>query len=149
MVAGVNGHRKRQMSYTENQQTLFPFPLFIDARGSRLTYNQNTGTSQLYNYKYLQQATYELGSAPSWPTGVERLVTHKRSRGHPELLTTTYASKTLSNFTYNLRNTRKTLSMIQAIITSHNLLQVYAISRTTWAQESPLPSAWNRGTPSP
>ena len=50
----VNGHRKRRMSYTENQQTLFLFPLFIDARGSRLTYNQNTGTSQLYNYKYLQ-----------------------------------------------------------------------------------------------
>ena len=52
------------MSYTENQQTLFLFPLFIDARGSRLTYNQNTGTLQLYNYKYLQQATYDLGSAP-------------------------------------------------------------------------------------
>ena len=95
-IVYVNGHRKRQMSYTENQQTLFLFPLFIDARGSRLTYNQNTGTSQLYNYKYLQQATYELGSAPSWPTGVERLVTHKRSRGHPELLTTTYASKHLA-----------------------------------------------------
>ena len=145
----VNCHRKRQMSYTENQQTLFLFPLFIDARGSRLTYNQNTGTSQLYNYKYLQQATYELGSAPSWPTGVERLVTRKRSRGHPELLTTTYASKHFATSPIIYAILEKTLSLIQAIITSHNLLQVYAISQTTWARESPLPSARNRGTPSP
>ena len=37
----VNGHRKQQLSYTENQQTLFFFPIFIDAR---LTYkSQNTG----------------------------------------------------------------------------------------------------------
>ena len=32
----VNGHRKQQVSYTENQQTLFLFLVFIDAR---LTYN--------------------------------------------------------------------------------------------------------------
>ena len=32
----VIGHRKQQLSYTENQQTLFLFPIFIDAR---LTYN--------------------------------------------------------------------------------------------------------------
>ena len=89
----VNGHRKQQLSYTENQQTLFLFPIFIDARGSRLTYNQNTGiltvildgdTLQVYNstiHKYLQQATYELGGAPSWSTGVKHPSPHKRSRG--------------------------------------------------------------------
>ena len=127
------------MSCTENQQTLFLFPLFIDARGSRLTYNQNTGTSQLYNYKYLQQATYELGSAPLLANGRGAPRNPQTIKGTPRAPYHNLRKQTLSNFTYNLRNTRKTLSMIQAIITSHNLLQVYAISRTTWALESPPP----------
>ena len=39
----VNGHRKQQLSYTENQQTLFLFLVFIDAR---LTYkSQNIRVS--------------------------------------------------------------------------------------------------------
>ena len=44
----VNGHRKQQLSYTENQQTLFLFPIFIDAR---LTYNsqKTRASSQVFH----------------------------------------------------------------------------------------------------
>ena len=41
----VNGHRKQQLSYSENQQTLFLFPIFIDAR---LTYNKVRVSSQVF-----------------------------------------------------------------------------------------------------
>ena len=43
----VNGHRKQQLSYTENQQTLFLFPIFIDAR---LTNNKKIQVSSQVFY---------------------------------------------------------------------------------------------------
>ena len=45
----VNGHRKQQLSYTENQQTLFLFPIFIDAR---LTYDQKIRMSSQSTTSY-------------------------------------------------------------------------------------------------
>ena len=137
------------MSYTENQQTLFLFPLFIDARGSRLTYNQNTGTSQSYNYKHFATGYLRARERPLLANrrGVPRIP--QTITGTPRAPYHNLRKQTLRNFTYNLPILEKTLSWIQAIITSHNPLQVYAISRTTWARESPLPSVLNRGLPSP
>ena len=41
----VNGHRKQQLSYTENQQNTVSFSNFIDAR---LTYNKVRVSSQVF-----------------------------------------------------------------------------------------------------
>ena len=49
MLLIVNGHRKQQLSYTENQQTLFLFPIFIDAR---LTYDQKIRMSSQSTTSY-------------------------------------------------------------------------------------------------
>ena len=47
VIMPVNGHRKQQLSYTENQQTLFLFSIFID---TRLTYNSKTRVSSQVFY---------------------------------------------------------------------------------------------------
>ena len=49
IMVSVNGHRKQQLSYTENQQTLFLFPIFIDAR---LTYDQKIRMSSQSTTSY-------------------------------------------------------------------------------------------------